>query len=103
MCFNKFWVEKPTERVNPRIVGNIRRMIFAHHELFPNQTPLEVATQMQSFLIGSESTKISQREKVIDFVDGYSASNGEIIKATRSKKINRNVNYKARLCFKNGR
>ena len=77
---------KTTERVNPRIVGDICRMIFAHHELFPNQTPLEVATQMESFLIGSESTKISQREKVIDFIDGFPHTMAEIIEATGVKK-----------------
>ena len=67
-------------RKRPREVGDIRRMIFAHHVLFPTDTEEEVAMIMKDFLNAKKGE--TSRDKIANFIYQHPRTAKEIATLT---------------------
>ena len=55
-------------RKNPREVGDIRRIVLAHHEFFPNQPPEEVAHNIRKYCKSASYRKLSKKDTIHELI-----------------------------------
>lgn len=61
-------IKESEQTVLPREVGDIRRMVLAHHDMFPSDTVDVVVGIIRPFLTNTSSGKQTTREKIVNLI-----------------------------------